>query len=161
MMTYSKSERLLRLQDAVDTGHLYDYMTGQAGYSYVSNYADAPTETQDVFASILDYVKNDEFNPLWENFEMTWITISKNKEYSWLAVYYLFGYLKYYSTKSGSIPQHATDTINQVLGNISKHKTTLSKDKRWVGRMYEDGLWQDVVRVVNNVNERFNLQMAI
>lgn len=161
MMSYSKSERLLKLQDAVDTARLFEYMTGQAGYSYVSNDADAPTETQDVFASILDYVQDDDTNPLWKKVESTWIEISKSKDYSWVSVYYLFAYLNYYSNKKGSISQHATDITGEVLSNIAKHKTSLSKDKRWVGRMYKNGLWQDALRVVNNVNERFNLQMTL
>lgn len=161
MMSYSKSESLTKLHDAVKTARLFDYMTGQVGYSYVSNYADAPTETQDVFNSILDYVNNDDTNPLWEIFEKTWLAVSKDNDYSWLSVYYLFSYLNYYSIKKGKIPQHAVDTVTGVLNNVAKHKSILSKDKRWVGKAYKDGLWQDAVRVVNNVNERFNLQMTL
>lgn len=161
MISYSKSEKLAKVQDAFDTRRLFEYLTGQAGYTYISNYADAPTDSEVVFASILDYVKGYDTQPAWHEFEYTWLAVSKSKEFAWLSVYYLFEYLNFYLTGRSTLSEHAHLTIAEVLENLKKHKASLSKDKRWVGRMYKEGLWSDVNRMLNNMNKRFNLNMSV
>ena len=149
------------MQDALNNLQMFEYLAGLNGYAYVSNYADAPTETQDVFSSVTTYVGEDTNHAVWKYFETSWVDLSESREYSWLSLYYLYEYLNFLNRKKILSDPKSKQLISVIAGNVSKNKISMKEDKRWVGRGYKDGLWGDAQRLINNINDDYYLGIVI
>lgn len=157
----TKEEKRARLQAAVAAHELYAYLIGQKSYGYVSNYADAPTDSQVVFSSIVEYVEGDTTHPLWLAFEQEWLRMSQDQEYAWLAVYYLYEYMSFFHKRKSLPIDKAQALATTILASVAKQKPQLQANKKWVGANYPRGLWDDAIRVVDNTNEMFNLHLQL
>jgi hypothetical protein len=45
--------------------------------------------------------------------------------------------------------------VGSVLSNLLKIKESLTNDERWIGKNYGNGLWGDVVRMVEVITNSF------
>ena len=84
------------LRGAIGKGELFEYMVGEKGYKYVSRDADVPTEDQVVFASLVVLYNTTRDISVWEYFKATWIDISDDPVYAWMALYYLYHWINYH-----------------------------------------------------------------
>jgi hypothetical protein len=145
-----------KLREAVEKGELFEYMVGENGYEYVSRDADVPTEDQVVFASIVALYRETKDDSIWKYFQATWLAISTDATYSWLSLYYLYHCVNYI-TQPESYHIDIKGILPSIIDNLKKNKKYLSKNKRWVGSNYSDGLWGDAKRMINNLNTNYNL----
>lgn len=153
-------QQVNKLREAIDRGELFEYMVGENGYEYVSRDADVPTEDQVVFASIVALYRETKDVGIWKYFQVTWLAISTDATYSWLSLYYLYHCINYVA-KPESYHIDIKGKLPLIINNLKKNREALSKDKRWVGSNYPEGLWGDVKRMVNNLNANYKLGIAL
>ena len=150
----------MNIKEIIKKGQLFEYMIGEKEYSHTSRDADVPTEDQIVFASLVALYKETNDVAIWSYFEATCIGISADHNYSWMALYYL-AHCIVYSKKQDSYLLNLDKLVPVIISNIHHNKKYLSKNKKWVGANYNDGLWGDVKRMTENLNRRFELQIEL
>ena len=149
-----------QLQTAIDKGELFEYMVGEKGYKYVNRYADMPTDDEMVFASIESLYEATRDVSIWDYFKVTWIVISEDPVYSWLALYYLSDYLNY-TERTNNHVLAINEVLPAIISNIKDNKNNLINNKRWGGCDYDDGLWGDVKRLAANLNKHNGLSINL
>lgn len=151
-------KKLEILKTALLRGELYEYMVGQKDYGYVSPYADMPTYPADVFSSIVSYYNETKDKSIWPYFEASLVDISKDKAYCWFSLYYLAEYFRY----SRRVRAVDLKNISEVIvENIVGNKSYLVHDHKWIGQDYPNGIWGDVKRMIDNINEENEVNLRI
>ena len=151
-------KKLESLKGALLKGELYEYMVGQKDYGYVSPYADMPTYPADVFSSIVVYFNETKDKSLWSYFEASLVNMSADKMYCWFSLYYLAEYFRY----SRRIRIVDLKNISEIIvGNITDNKVHLIINYKWIGRDYYNGIWGDVQRMIDNINEENKINLKI
>ena len=147
-----------KLKQALAKGELFEYMVGEKGYAYRNPYADMPTYPAEVFGSVVSYYNTSGDDSVWPYFDASLAALSADEEYSWLSVYYLVEYLRYSQRQR---PVDLTALSATILTNLRTTQVSLQQATKWGGRDYPNGLWGDVQRMVQNINEEHHLHLQL
>jgi hypothetical protein len=152
-------DKIAFLREALAKNELLDYMLGAKGHEYVCPYADVPTYHAEVFDSLVGYASQSQDDGIWSCFISSLLAISANPTYSWFTLYYVSAYLGYFNQQDEPI---ALDTIMPKLtANIQANKSALSKDQRWMGRGFPNGLWDNATSMAAILNRDLGLSIML
>jgi hypothetical protein len=144
------------LKQAIDNNELFFYLTGQKSYAVPCPFANMPTDTHAILDSIEPtFVKDEFFQRLLIN---TLIQLSQSPEYSWLSTYYVVGFLRI-ERRWGSIFLD-DKIISKIREGLYTNMLYLKNSKKWIGNDWENGLWGDVLRMSNNIIEKYKVSLV-
>jgi hypothetical protein len=115
-----------------------------------------PCEPTKVIECYLDMLF---IQPFRDNFIGAIKLLSRDSVYSWLSLYYLFNLVRFSEENSIDIdlPRHLIDIEKGILEN----KKSLEKDFRWLGWMWPNGLWGDVMKITKTMEELHNIKFKL
>ena len=148
------------LQEALAKHTLLDYLLGAKGYEYICPYADVPTYPEEVFDSIVGLVNHSKDAAIWSDFAASLLKISADTTYSWFALYYVSVYMRHFKTNGGE-PVPLGNILPKIAANIQGNKAVLSKDQRWMGRGFPNGLWDNATSMAAILNRDFGLDIQL
>lgn len=147
------------LEKAISDKDLLSFLIGKDEYYFVCPYADMPTNPHDVQEAIIEYYKIKQDKIILKLYVDSIITLSLKDEMSWMAMYYLVDIIRNHSIGFINYGVDAVLFSNKILENITGQKKYLLNNKKWVGADYNNGLWEDVVRMRNNISENYSLNL--
>ncbi|MGB3947170.1 MAG: hypothetical protein WBM13_04250 [Bacteroidia bacterium] len=149
------------LSEAISNNELSEFIMGSNKKYYLScQYADMPTDPDQVFDSFKEYYQLTNDESIWVSFENEIANLNKVSDGAWFSIYYLSMYLSYRKYTEKEFINLET-TIKVIENGLNKFKTELKKNRKWVGNDFENGLWGDVVRLVNILNNKFDINIGI
>jgi len=151
-------EKMEKLEKALKSNQLLEYLIGLGEYNYVNRYEVTPTDPYTAFGRIRLYCEKKNQSIL-QPFLEALLELSSNKEYCWTSLYYVHAYLNL--IKGDNSHEYPVLNIQNIMNNIKLHKAYLSNNKDWLGYRYEDGLWGDVKKSVEFINQKFELEIEI
>lgn len=151
--------KIINLEQALKEHEFYNFITGDSKYSFTCQYANMPTDPHQVFDVILKYYNQSDDKRILQDFIFQIIVMSNDKDYSWLSLYYLASLLRF--KIRSQVDMDLSPLITEIQKNLIKHKDELLNDYRWVGAdNSKGGLWADVERMTQNVNDEFGYLLA-
>lgn len=149
------------LNEAIANNELSEFIMGSnKKYYLVCQYADMPTDPDQVFDSFKEYYQRTNDASIWVSFENEIVNLNTTSDGAWFSIYYLSMYLSY-RKYTGKEFINLKSIIKVIENGLDKFKTELEKDKKWVGNDFENGLWGDVVRLVNILNMKFEININL
>lgn len=149
------------LSEAIANNELSEFIMGSnKKYYLLCQYADMPTDPDQVFDSFKEYYQLTNDESIWVSFENEITNLNKVSDGAWFSIYYLSMYLSYRKYTEKEFINLKT-TIKVIENGLNKFKTELKKNRKWVGNDFENGLWGDVVRLVNILNNKFDINIGI
>ena len=147
------------LKKTLQKNEFYAYLIGDGPYKYNSPYVDIPTDVDYVVTAIRDYY-NQGHPEIMSLFKENIVTLSKDRDLGWFAVYYLDAYL----SLPGNL--HATDDAKAfaetVFRHIARFKDTLVDNQQWIGCNMKHGLWGAFTYMTSRItNAHPNLKIDI
>lgn len=140
---------------ALAENKLMEYLGGFPGYGLIDPYADSPTDPSAAFEPIRHLIIDDE--ALREKVFDALSKLAKDKEYGWMAIYYLHSLRIFEDAKK--MEQIVPKLVMDIADGLRKNKASLSLNRKWVGVEYKDGLWGDVRRMNKILSEKYNLNV--
>jgi hypothetical protein len=143
----------LNLIEAIEKGELVQLLGGYPNYFIQPRYADLPTEYDCAFDPIRARIKDDP--QLRDAVLDAIITLAQDPVYGWGAIFHIsnLALVKQYE----GIDLISPELLTAVADGLRHNKEAYKSLKRWVGKDFEDGVW-DMVRVVNrNLHDDKNI----
>lgn len=137
------------LREAIKLDKIYSYLIGEGDYNLVNPYAETPTDPHKAFESIADYYFKDK--TILEKFIKALVQMSLDPNFAWLSLYYFIAFARFNNRKD--VGYDIRTLWNRIKKNVSLHEERLVFDKRWVGAMWPNGLWGDVLRMCSSIEE--------
>ena len=149
------------LKKAIRIKELKAYMTGEKGYHYENPWAEMPTYLSPIFVhGFNQYVKEEEGNKerLGSEIQVALTQMLEDPVGTWWALSIMYSY--FFGYKSGSLlfTIDISPLIPRFTESLKRFKNNLMGNKAWVGSRFQNGLWDDVVFVVNALNRRIKDQ---
>lgn len=155
------SKKLELLKEAIANNELTEFIMGSTKkYYLVCQYADMPTDPDQVFDSFKEYYQLTNDKNIWASFENEITNLNKISDGAWFSVYYLSMYLSYRKYTEKEL-MDLKSTIKVIENGLNRFKTELEKNKKWVGNDFKNGLWGDVLRLVNILNNKFEINISL
>jgi len=148
-----------KLRTAISRNELYVFLTGQkAEYCFVCPYADMPTDPEQAFDMIKHYALKRNAD-IWYEFQNALIEMSNDASYIWLELYYILNYIYY---RNATLVNYfdLEKVLSTLVIGIRKYEAVLKKDKSWTGAQFKNGQWDNVIRLLRNIDEEFSLNIS-
>jgi hypothetical protein len=155
------NENVIKLQNALENNELFTFLTGgKKDYYFICRYADMPTDPDQAFSALKDYYDESNDLSIWTKFQTELLEMTKSAENTWLSIYYLSAYLPYQKFAHMDFIDMPLIVKNIHYGLISfKHE--LSTIKRWNGAQFDNGLFDDSCRLLNNLSNSYNMDLSL
>lgn len=137
------------IAEALLEGDIVELLTGRGGYALPNPYLDTPTEPIQVFAGIVASF-GDNAKAMKSVLDGI-LTASKDPDYAWFSVYYLFDVIANAKLFGAGFDLQAF--VNQVLANVRQQEKHLRTLKKWAGAQDPDGCWGIVDRLVGQIRK--------
>lgn len=156
----SKNKKLL--YTALNENKLFEFIAGHNGYEIVNIYANTPTNSMEALSSVTEYYKTTGDFTIWKDFNNALEELIKDENLVWFSLYYLYDILRL-KDREVWIQEYieVTDLINKIECHLRLFKNSLITNKSWVGREYEHGLWEDVLRLKNNIFDSYGIELNL
>ncbi len=155
------SIKLELLREAIVKNELIEFMTGAIKkYYFVCPYSDMPTDSEQVFDAFKEYYSTTNDKSIWIKFQNALIAISNDSEMAWLSLDYLIIYLYYREHKKNEFIDLEL-VIASIIRGVKDNKEKLMLNKKWSGIQFENGQWDNSKRLIQNINEEFNLKISV
>jgi hypothetical protein len=148
------------IEQAIQNNELFSLLIGHDSYTFTNPYADTPTDPSRVMDGIISYYKQNGNEKILVDLKSAIYKLSEQEDLCWFALYYTVSCMRYEKREAINF-ENATRFYLDVVTNVKKNKSHLSKTKKWIGVEYNNGLWGDVQRMVKNINEEFNLEAQL
>lgn len=156
----SKNQNLL--YTALNENKLFEFIAGRDNYEIVNVYADTPTDSMEVLSSLKDYYDATGDFTIWKEFNNAIVKLVEDENLVWFSLYYLNDILR---LRNRDVWTHEyidiADLLKKIEFNLLLFKNNLSKNKSWVGREYEKGLWEDVLRLKKNIFDSYGIDLNL
>jgi hypothetical protein len=139
--------------EAVKNGELVQYLGGYPEYYLQPQAADLPTEYSDTFLPIKARIKDSP--ELGEKVQEAIKSLANDPEYGWGAIFHIanLANLKQYQ----GIDLLSPELVSSVADSLRQNRVAFIALKKWIGKNFEDGVWE-MVRVVNrNIHKTHNI----
>lgn len=155
-----KNQKLLL--KALNENKLFEFIAGLENFQIENEYADTPTNTMEVIYLIKGYYNITEDFTIWKDFNKAIGKLIKDETLVWFSLYYLYDLLRL-SDREGWIQEYIDleDLIKSIELSLVQFKNSLGTNKSWVGREYENGLWEDVLRLKNNIFDSYGVDLNL
>jgi hypothetical protein len=132
--------------EAITKGELVQFLGGFPSYRITPQAADLPTEYDSAFLPIRTRIKEDPH--LQKVVLEAIVTLSHNSEYGWGVLDYVtnLALLKKYQ----GLDLLSKSFLESVAIGLRENKSNFISLKRWVGKEFDDGVWE-MVRVNNRI----------
>lgn len=152
------SEPIDMLKKAIKNMELRAYMMGEKGYGYQDPWVETPTDLSSIFIlAFNEYVNEKEGNK--ERLEMeiqaSLREMLEDPVGTWWALSILYSYFFGYKVGSLLFTIDIAPLIPRINVSLKQFKTSLMNSKEWVGSRFQNGLWDDVIFVVDAINKKF------
>jgi hypothetical protein len=155
------SQKLDILKTAIKNNEFFLFLTGKKrDYYFACPYADMPTDPDQAFDAIKEYFYENEEWEIWSKFQEKIIEMTEDEEDVWLSIYYLSMYLSFRDYKKINFIDLKL-TVEKIEEGLNKNRSLLLKNKKWGGDQFSEGLWGDVKRLVNIINNKFNININV
>lgn len=138
---------------AIEQGELVNYLAGFSGYGLPNPHADTPTDPTSVFQELIPLM-NDEVG-FQDKVMDSLIELSLDKIYGWMVLYYFWD-LKSFEKNSG-VEVLSPKFYEKIGNNLFANKISHIENKRWIGSMYRNGIWGEILVLNKNFFDRFGI----
>tara|TARA_R100001369_G_scaffold85719_1_gene119598 strand:+ start:4576 stop:4959 length:384 start_codon:yes stop_codon:yes gene_type:complete len=116
----------------------------------------------EVLSSLKDYYDATGDFTIWKEFNNAIVKLVEDENLVWFSLYYLNDILR---LRNRDVWTHEyidiADLLKKIEFNLLLFKNNLSKNKSWVGREYEKGLWEDVLRLKKNIFDSYGIDLNL
>ena len=95
------------------------------------------------------------------NIKANVIFCAKNITYTQSSICLILFGLMYYMKKKKINFIDLKLTVEKIEEGLNKNRSLLLKNKKWGGDQFSEGLWGDVKRLVNIINNKFNININV
>lgn len=156
----SKNQNLL--YTALNENKRFEFIAGLDSYEIVNVYADTPTVSMEVLDSIKDYYDATGDFTIRKDFNNAFVKLVEDENLVWFSLYYLYDILRLRDRDVWTNEYiDIADLLKKIESNLLLFKNNLSKNKSWVGREYEKGLWEDVLRLKKNIFDSYVIDLNL
>ena len=128
-----------RLDKAIQSDQLYEYLLGKDEYYFHPSMANLPTDPLMAFHYVEDYYTRD--HTILDEIQSGIARMSADPAFSWFSLYYLYALLNFVRLRN--IRTDLSGLVREVESNVLSHKTLLINDTSYEGAEWQDGLWGD------------------
>ncbi len=141
-----------KIEDILSKNELVNYVAGFPEYRIPAPGL-IPTNPEIVFNSLKDRIESNK--PFRLKFLNALKEVARMPEYCWFSLYYLFD-LHSFQRKT-KITLITPDLINVFAESLREHKPALELSREWEGRDWPNGLWGEVQRLNENIEESMGI----
>jgi hypothetical protein len=134
---------------AIKNKELSSYLVGKGEYNSINPYSETPTDALKAFERIADYYFREK--SILNNFIASLEKMSSDRDYGWFSLYFFLAFARFVTKEN--IDFDLLSLWTRIKNNVNTQEANLTNDKRWVGAMWPNGLWGDVLRMIKNIEE--------
>lgn len=140
---------------AINCGKVKELLSGVAPYDFPNPDGNLPTDTALVIRTMAEELQQDaEFRTkIISGFEQ----LMDDPELCWLSAYYLIDLLNLEEFKKSAFI--TPNLIPLFQKGLEKNSSSLKHNKKWVGDIWENGIWGDMLRLNKIIFEAYGVHL--
>lgn len=145
-----------QIQTAISRNEFVSLLMGENGYKHEHPLIEIPTDVGLMFiAGCNNFILKEKENihKLKAAFDNAFNELLKTPSGTWWTLYIINDYLFAYLPGSLQFEIDVLAHIRKINNSIKKFEYDLRNSNEWVGYRFENGLWDDVVRMARQINE--------